>query len=522
MKDKPNILMIFTDQQRWDTLAAYGNTTIHTPNLDRLAQQGAVFETAITPCPLCMPARACVMTGLTASRLGSLENVYPKHVDPTETIAGVLKGQGYHCQAIGKMHFSDTPYAETYGMDEMILSEETRGVRLATDEAGIVLDDYDRFLSSKSFWGWDKPTEIGYNEIKPLLNPLPKASHVTQWCGDQSVTWLKNGRPKDKPFFLWTSFVKPHVPYDCSQHLVDLYDPSTLEKPWLSSEDGTERNPYFASYRKGKEFDLYSEVAAERAKAYYYANITFIDEQVGRILDALDEEGLSESTMVIFTSDHGDLLGDHGLWYKCFGFEGSLRVPLLMRWPNHIQPQTRCSEIASLLDLFPTLLSSAGVDYAQYNRPGNDLISLISKEEEQDFAISEVMFPPYTMNHIRTKRYKYLFYQNGGYEQLFDLQEDPHELKDISTNPESQSIRNSLKGRLENWIRIHGDGSYALDDEGKLKTRPYQEHQESKDYPFSRMPWDSRVPPVLTEKKKTLFFKNDSQDWLSQLNKNHR
>ena len=519
MQEKPNILMIFTDQQRWDTLASYGNTEIKTPNLDRLAQEGALFETAVTPCPLCMPARASVMTGKTNSALGCMENIYPRDVDNRETIAGILSGEGYHCQAIGKMHFSNTPYAESYGMDHMILSEETRGVRTASSQKSVVLDDYDKFLEEHHAWGWDKPTEIGYNEIKPLQAPLPKELHVTQWCGDRSVQWLQQERPKDKPFFLWTSFVKPHVPYDCPQHLLDLYDPESLEDPWTSSEDGCAEYPYFDSYREGKEFDLYSEKAIKRAKAYYYANITFIDEQVGRILDTLEQEGLAESTLVVFTSDHGDLMGDHHLWYKCFGFEGSLRVPLLVRWPKKIAEGTRYTGLASLLDLFPTLLSAAGVNDAQYKRPGKDLMTLLSGENQHEAVLSEVMFPPYTMCHVRTNRYKYLFYQNGGFEQLFNVEDDPKELRNLASNPAYADVKQEMKQWAETYIQKQGGEEFHLDAENHLRSEPYQAHRESQERPFSRMPWDLRLPPSFC-KNPGHFYEDANADWLDVLIKN--
>ncbi|ADY12196.1 sulfatase family protein [Sphaerochaeta globosa] len=513
MQEKPNILMIFTDQQRWDTLAAYGNQKIHTPNLDRLAAQGVVFETAITPCPLCMPARASVMTGKSSSALQCMENSYPKSVDNRETIAGLLAESGYHCQAIGKMHFSNTPYEETYGMHHMILSEETRGVRTAKKADDIVLDDYDKFLAERKLWGWDKPTEIGYNEIKPLVAPLPKETHVTQWCGDQTVAWLKECRPKNKPFFLWSSFVKPHVPYDCPQHLLAMYDPAQMDEPWVSEQDGCSLNPYFASYRKAKEFDLYSEEAGRKAKAYYYANITFIDEQVGRILDALDEQGLADSTLVIFSSDHGDLLGDHRLWYKCFGFEGSLRVPLLMRLPDHLHAGTRYEGLTSLLDLFPTILDAAGLNHRYTDRPGISLLDMLEGKDGHERVFSEVMDSPYTMSHVRTAQYKYLFYQNGAYEQLFDLGKDPMELHDLAGDSRYEQVRQSLRDWAESYIAEYGNPKLHLDEKGSLRSEPYHVHTEPKQRPFSRMPWDGRFP----SDEQTLFFTKDRRDWLDAL-----
>ncbi|WP_320127417.1 sulfatase-like hydrolase/transferase [uncultured Sphaerochaeta sp.] len=514
--NRPNIVIITTDQQRFDALGAMDNPIIKTPHLDRLAREGALFESAVTPCPLCMPARACLVTGLPASELGILENEIPSGGYQKDSIPTRLHSLGYWCQAIGKMHFSNIPYAQTYGMDNMILSEETRGIRLAKHKKDICLDDYDRFLHENKMWGWDKPPEIGYNEIKPLLNPLPKKFHVTQWCGDQTVSWIENDRPRDKPFFLWSSFVKPHVPYDCPEHLKGLYDNAEFQETWDPDQESKSENPYFASYRKGKEFDLYSKQAKRQALANYYANITFIDEQVGRILDVLEKEGLSEDTLVIFTSDHGDLMGDHGLWYKSFGYEGSLRIPLILRWPGHVTPNARCKEIVSLLDIYPTVLSAAGIVVEETNRKGHNLFSLLDGTESCNFAFSEVMNAPYYMAHVRTKDWKYLFYQNGGFEELYHLTDDPDELLNLVNDSGYEEIKLNLRNQAEKYILFHGDNCNVLDTHKKLKVLPYKDSQESTDRPFSRMPWDTRIPRSLS-KMESLFWQNEDWDWLDVL-----
>jgi len=511
---RPNIILITTDQQRWDTLGVYGNPVIHTPNMDRLAREGVVFQQAITPCPLCLPARSCLMTGLPASRLGTLENCAPREVDNRATIAGILGKNGYFSQAIGKMHFSNTPYAESYGMDNMVLSEETRGFRLASEPSGIVLDDYDRFLIDRHLWGWDKPPEIGYNEIKPLVNYLPREAHVTQWCGDVTVDWLHRHRPLDRPFFLWSSFVKPHVPYDCPQHLAGMYGEMILPEPWVSDTDGTIGNPLFDNYRIGKEFNLYSKEANQQARANYYANITFIDEQVGRILKAVEEEDLADSTLVIFTSDHGDLMGDHGLWYKNFGYEGSLHIPLLMRWPMELVPGTRCDEMVSLLDILPTVLAATRIESPVPDRPGKNLLEMARGKTQCSGVFSEILFPPNYMCHFRTKEWKYLFYQNGGYEQLFHLTDDPHELVDLARDPSFSNQLADMRRQSEQWIARYGDGRYSLDTQGRLRSEPYGQTHESCHRPFSRMPWDSRIPPVvLPENVRGPVWRGQVSDW---------
>jgi arylsulfatase A-like enzyme len=514
--NKPNIVIITTDQQRFDALGVMDNPIIKTPNLDALAREGALFETAVTPSPLCMPARACLVTGLPASKLGIMENETPQSGYQKDTIPSQLHSAGYWCQAIGKMHFSNKPYDQSYGMDNMILSEETRGIRLAKNTEDICLDDYDRYLHQNKMWGWDKPIEIGYNEIKPLVNPLPKKFHVTQWCGDQTVNWLENDRPKNNPFFLWTSFVKPHVPYDCPEHLVGLYDNADFPQAWVPDQKNEFENPFLDSYRKGKEFGLYSAEAKKMALSNYYANITFIDEQVGRILETLEKEGLCENTLVLFTSDHGDLMGDHGLWYKSFGYEGSLRIPLLLRWPGHIAANTRCREIVSLLDIYPTILSVAGLTVTKAQKRGNNLLSLLEGTQSCNFVFSEVMNAPYYMAHVRTKEWKYLFYQNGGYEELFYLPDDPHELVDLSHFSEFEIIKSELKKQAEEYVFLHGDTCCVLGEGGKFKTFTYRDAGESFERPFSRMPWDSRIPRILSERQSN-FWSDDIWDWYDVL-----
>lgn len=510
-QNKPNILFIFTDQQRWDTMAAYGNHEISTPNMDRLASRGIIFDNAITPCPLCLPARTCAMTGYPAGRLKSLENSKAEMSDNRDTIAGYLGKNGYYCQAIGKMHFSNNPYEESYGMDSMILSEETRGLRQAASREDIVLDDYDRYLAARHIWGWDKPPEIGYNEIKPVINYLKKEDHVTQWCGDETVRWLKEKRPKKRPFFLWTSFVKPHPPFDCPAHLADFYTGRVTYNPWISERDKNNPNPYFRRYREQNEFCLYSEEAQIRTKEYYYANLTFIDEQIGRILDTLESEGLSENTVIIFTSDHGELLGDHLLWYKCFGYEGSMHIPLIISWPSVLPVNIRRNEQVSLLDLFPTVMNLAGVTVPGMKRPGRDLLVFDGNRCEDDIGVSEILYPPKYMLHIRTNHWKYLYYQNGGYEELYDLKSDPHELHDLSENPAYAAVKSSLVSRGISWIKEYDNPEYALDG-GQLKKAPYTEPAVSKGRPFSRMPWDSRIPAGYGING--IFFDNqDRSDW---------
>ena len=525
MTERPNIILITTDQQRYDALGASGNSVIKTPNMDRLASEGVLFENAISPCPLCVPARASLISGYACGRIGGLDNDGASDLKEDDTFAAALSRSGYHTQAIGKMHFMPCPpHKVKYGMDHMILSEEMRGLRWAPTPEDITFDDYDQFLIKNNAWGWEKPPEIGYNEIKPLINPLPPELHITRWCGETASQWLRQDRPEDKPFFLWTSFVKPHVPYDCPVHLTELYNPDDMPEPWIGDEGVKGRNPGFSAKRHHLEFDLYSRTALKRARAYYYANITFIDSEIGRILDTLSSEGLSENTLVIFTSDHGDLLGDHGQWYKSVGYEGSLRVPMILRWPGHITPGTKNLDIVNLTDIYPTVLKAAGLEPGAM-RPGEDLLDFAKGHIQRDLSVSEFGHPPNAHLHVRQLKWKYLWYQNGSFEELYDLENDPRELNDLSQDFAYKQIMDNLKDAAREWVNKWSRPDLYFDETGNLLSKPYQEEIVEKTEwgqsanPFSRMPWESRIPPVLIpEGKRSWWWNMAGLDWSKLVN----
>jgi hypothetical protein len=393
----------------------------------------------------------------------------------------------------------------------MLLSEETRGVRFTDDPERLVLDEYDRYLIERKLWGWEKPPEIGYNEIKPLVNPLPKEHHVTQWCGDRAVEWLSGERPSDRPFFLWVSFVKPHVPYDCPEHLVDLYDESLIPEPWVSSLDGSYKNPYLVRYREQKEFDLYSRKPSGGRRPTTTPNITFIDEQVGRILDALDAQGLTESTLVVFTSDHGDLMGDHDLWYKSFGYEGSIRVPMLVRQPGRVKREAAAanwSAIWTSCPRSPTPRGSIGPTTA-----GHEPVRLPGRKRGLRF--------PALRDHVPARVHGPRAHQ--GMEIPVPPERrlrgalrpplGPQELVDLSGEKDHAPVlaelrRKARRGSSPTATRIRPGRS------GRTRAEPFRTFFEPAGRPFSRMPWDLRLPPSrLPEKQRGWFWAGGGADW---------
>lgn len=485
----PNLILITTDQQRWDAAGIYGNDVIQTPNMDRLGREGIVFERAYAASPLSVPTRASLVTGYYPMHPRRLPN--SQVLDPTNTLPAHLGRNGYRTQAIGKMHFLPMTPPPLNGFDHQILSEEMRGFRFHTDPEKVWLDDYDQHLIEHHLFGWEKPEEIGYNEIKPLINYCPKEHHVTQWCGDQTVQWLEN-RPSE-PFFLWCSFVKPHVPYDAPVHLKDLYDPDLMPKPWR--HDGElDRWRFYEDYRRELEFDLYSDRACQLARANYYANITFIDEQIGRILDALVQTGQIGKTIVLFTSDHGDMMGDHGLWFKSLHFEGSVHVPMMLWGPGKIEGGRRADGLASHYDVTQTLLDLGGVQVDPVDRPGMNLLDIAERKVSRDSVVSV-----WTGFYVCQCDFKYAYYPNGRHEELFDLRSDPHELNDLSRAPSASDKLKQMRETLIRWLRQYG-GGHGLNESGELVGRAYvPKDSQPNPNPHSRQPWQSRIPPSVLQ-----------------------
>jgi arylsulfatase A-like enzyme len=500
---RPNLLLIMTDQQRWDTLGAAGNSVIRTPNLDRLARQGVLFNHAFSPAPICAPARAALLTGSAPSRLRFTANE-GRLLDQSDTLATRLNQAGYFTQALGKMHFPqadgrhDRPRSATYGFKHLVLSEETRWARQAGCLEEVDFDDYDRYLLERGLWGWGTPPEIGYNEIKPVLSALPEEHGVTAWLGRQTVDWLRQAPAQ--PFFLFTSFVKPHAPYDPPEDWANSYDPAAVPPPVRTRAELGRENPYYGEERRWREWDLYSEHAEQLSRAYYYANISLIDKYVGQILDELEAQGLRENTYIVFTSDHGEMAGDHWAWFKSLAYDGSARVPLIVAGPGLPAGEQVSDSVVSLLDVYGTLLACAGLSLPG-DRPARDLRDFVHAERpaRSELAVVEVGKPGQRCRAARTLDWLYVHWENGGFEELYDLRQDPFQLHDLAREPHYAAKRAMLRTTLVDWLRAWGDPAWELDERGDLLEHSYRPSRPGRwlPRPHGRTPFESQVPPRL-------------------------
>ena len=442
MSQRPNLLLITTDQQRGDCLGCAGHPAVETPYLDQLAQEGAYFPHAYTSVPSCTPARAAILTGMDQWNHGRLTMSGGDALEYPATLPGVLAGAGYHTQAVGKMHHH--PQRRLYGFHHMVLDESGRR------EPGFI-SDYHRFfeLHKEGHYGY-RDHSVEWNSWMARPSHLPEHLHPTHWTASEGIRFLEQRDPS-KPFFLWLSFARPHSPYDPPQPYYDMYiDHPEIPAPhmgeWAAPFDRRLADVNAPRTRR-------SEREVHRARAGYYGNITFIDHQIGRVLYEFgkrDPQALS-NTLVLFTSDHGDMMGDHCHWRKTYAYEGSARVPMLLRWPRgwDLEGGRTVEGPTEMRDIMPTLLDAAGIE-APPSVDGESLFKLLRGGEGwRDFIQGEhtsCYTREHGMQYVTDGREKYIWFHHTGAEQFFDLVEDPGECRDLAGEASAQ-------GRIEVWRR---------------------------------------------------------------------
>jgi len=414
--NKPNFLLITTDQQRFDTIHALGNKHIYTPHMNWLADEGVAFTRCYTDSPICMAARATIMTGTHGYTNGLTSNgnsIVPMKERPT--LPGILTANGYQTRAQGKMHFH--PMRANYGFEHMELPM-----------------DYYRSLEGGQYVS--KGHGVGENEIEPVISTVDEVHSATQWVVRRSIDFLET-RDDTRPFFLWTSFAKPHPPFDPSYNYWTLYQNKTLPSPvsgeWSAEPEKAPQGFYSAMYTLNNGYRM-SEDQKMDSKRAYYACITQIDYALGLLFARMRETGLLENTWIIFTSDHGDMMGDHGIFAKSIFLEGSAHIPMIVRppvasWrPGPLQGRY-CDTLVTLADVMPTILNIAGVDGKDVEMDGQNMMDFVGANTED-----RVFYGNSAETHFTVMKdgYKYLWARQGGGELLFNMTDDPMEQHDLS------------------------------------------------------------------------------------------
>ncbi len=457
MSDRPNILLITTDQQRFDTIAALGNRHIHTPHLDWLADEGIAFTRAYADCPICMPARATIMTGKHGFNTGLVANtaaVLPMRTRPT--MPGLLTRSGYQTRAQGKMHFH--PPRANHGFEHMELPMDYYRERLRRPDEGL-----------------PKEHGVGENEITPVISTVDETRSLTHWTVRRSIDFLET-RDETRPFFLWTSFAKPHPPWDPCANYWALYQnrevPPPVSGDWSASVEKTPQAFMEPTYALNNAWRMTAAQIADVRRAYY-ACITQIDYQLGLLFARMREMGLLENTWIIFTADHGEMLGDHHMAAKTVFLEGAARIPLLVRPPaapggRKTMAGRMVAALATLADLLPTVLGIAGVP-APPDLDGTDLIALAEKPAEREFHGVARHSPRSSFHCLMRGPHKYIWAETGGEELLFDLGQDPMEQHDLARDPAAAGLRAAMREALAR--RMAAYASPCLEN-GRLRAGP--------------------------------------------------
>ena len=498
---RPNILCICMDQLRWDHLGCYGNPAVRTPNLDRLAAGGMVFDNAYVSNPLCMPARATLATGRTPRGHGVRTNGIPLDAG-IPTMPEALRQAGYHTHAVGKLHLSNFGAPEPAGPDTLDLARWPESRKAWSEGVLTALPSPYYGFESTVFVGGHAEYAYGeyanwlaaeHPEMMPRLrgrekledwtdkcgekafkSALPEELHYNRYIADRTCEFLAEEARDGRPFFCWTSFPDPHHAYVAPRPYCDWYDPADMALPTRREGELESLPPFYRTVHDegaARWRALSGRSAATRKtddelrhiRAMTYAMVSCTDAAIGRVLDTLDEVGLADDTVVVFLADHGDMLGDHYIVNKGpFHFDGLLRMPLIWRWPGRVEAGARTAGLVSQIDFVPTVLELCGLDApegagppapeAPMQRealPGRSLVAQLegTREKVRDRVVIEndEDYLGTCLRTLITERYKITVY--GGHPdwgELFDRESDPGELHNLWDAPAAQPIRQRL------------------------------------------------------------------------------
>ncbi len=464
MADQPNILWICTDQQRWDTLGCYGNTFVTTPNLDKLAANGMVFDNAFSQSPICTPSRASFLTGRYPRTTRDRQN--GQNIPDDEVlVTKLLADAGYTCGLSGKLHLStchpkycpDTERRIDDGYSIFHWSHHP-GPDWPTNEYGIWLSSRDVKFKRN----------VKFDDSKHVLEGMPEEHHQTTWCVNKAIDFLSNAENHGRPWLFSVNIFDPHFSFDPPRAYLEPYLEKLEEIPLPNYVEGelvnkphTQQPDVRAQYGGQGPFVADEMSAGEHrlATAAYWAMCDLIDAQVGRLLDALEATGQAENTIVIFMSDHGEMLGDHNIYWKGpWFYEPAVHVPLIVSWPAKIKPG-RSKALVELQDLAPALLEAAGLE----PHPGmqaKSLLPLLLGEADPDRHQDDIYCEYYNgmpckaeehgafATMLRDERYKLVVNHGWHVGELYDLEEDPTESKNLWADPSRQERKLAMMKRL--------------------------------------------------------------------------
>jgi len=466
MTKAPNIVLIMADQLAAQALALYGNGVCKTPALDRLAAEGMVFDNCYSNNPLCVPSRASMLSGRLSTAIGVYDNAN-ELPSSQPTMAHYLRHAGYWTELCGKMHFIGPD--QLHGFNERTVTDvyPANYQWIADWEAGPSFVPSGTALS-------------GVVEAGPCIRTMQE-DYDDEVEHSAIHSLYDRARQSDRqPFFQLISFTSPHTPFTVSQDHWDRYDPAAIDMPKVGelAFDALDYHSKALFFAHGRHRHKITRDHIRDTRHAYYAMISYIDDKVGRILDVLDKTGLAENTVVVFTSDHGEMLGERGMWFKQAFWEWAVHVPLIARVPG-VAGGRRVGTVVSLVDLLPSFLDIAGrTDLIPEDADGTTLLPLIQKKasDHPDMAVSDYLAigPCVPCRMIRSGRFK-LIRTHGHPDQLFDLEADPDELTNLADDQKHAETVASLRSMSgEGWVPDRLDAEVRASQKRRniIKTAP--------------------------------------------------
>lgn len=472
---KPHVILIMTDQHRSDALKCMGNSAIISPNIDRLAGDGTLFTRGFSAVPSSTPARTGLLTGMTPYHHGMLGyGVVAEHYK--YEMPAMLRELGYFCMGIGKMHWN--PQSALHGFHGTLLDESGR------EESPYFKSDYRKWFQIQAPGENPDKTGLGWNDHGARPYALPEVLHPTSWTSREAREFIGNYE-LDKPLFLKISFARPHSPYDPPKRMLDLYKNINIPEPaigdwcdaWAKKEDPSQVASDAPYGNFGSEY-------AKNTRKHYYASISFIDEQIGKIIESLKKKGMYENSIICFTADHGDMMGDHYHWRKTYPYQGSAGIPFIVKWPaRHTLPLPtagKCPKAVELMDFLPTFLELAGGTIPT-DMDGLSLRKAALGEEWREYLCLEHARIYSNDNYwgaITNGRYKYIWNWSLGTDQFFDMDTDPLEKNNLIHSTEHQTkiqamreaFAKAMSERGEQWVK---DGKLLKLDQKILYSPAY-------------------------------------------------
>ena len=455
---RPNIVLILTDQQRIDTIKSCGYPYMETPNLDRLVEGGTVFDNMYVPAPSCAPSRASLFSGVYPHTNGVFRNGEPWSYCWVKELAKV----GYHCVNVGKMH--TMPVEGAFGFHERHVVENKDRDKPTLP---FYLDNWDKAIKARNLY---KPSRVTYRKrddygerLGAFVWELPEDLHSDVFVGQTACWWLER-YTGDEPLFLQVGFPGPHPPYDPTQEYLDKYLDKDLPEPILDYDLDTQPTPLRKLRENHYSLDHDGVVhllnptkeQLHRQRAHYYANVSMIDNQVGSIIDGLEKRGILENTVIIFTSDHGDSLNDHGHSQKWNMYEQSVRVPAIVYCHGLVAEGNKVSELVSLMDFGPTILEMAGAYVPEWTEAHSLLEFLKGNQDTSRKRIfaehsNDRILQTEFMTMVREGSWKLVHFVDYEEGQLFNLEDDPGERANLWDDPVHQETRQYLLNEILQW-----------------------------------------------------------------------